>query len=183
MRRFHFGELQRAILEALDEAGMVAVSFLLSGASSKQLFKNLHRLKRRNERLNRSIMALKKRRLIAIRQIGNDTQITLTREGKRELLQYNFQSMRLLPHPRWDGKWRMVIFDIPERYGQARRALSSKIRQIGALPLQKSVFIYPFPWRNEVDFIGEFFDISAYIRYIEATFVEGEDELRQKFHL
>lgn len=40
----------------------------------------------------------------------------------------------------WDGKWRLVIFDVPEKRRQARDLLRSKLKQWGFIHFQHSVW-------------------------------------------
>lgn len=40
----------------------------------------------------------------------------------------------------WDGKWRIIIFDIPESQRKIRRILRGKLRQWGFVAWQKSVW-------------------------------------------
>jgi DNA-binding MarR family transcriptional regulator len=44
----------------------------------------------------------------------------------------------------WDGKWRMVIFDIPEQRKRYRDTLRAQLHYFGFLQLQKSVWVTPF---------------------------------------
>lgn len=51
---------------------------------------------------------------------------------------------------RWDGKWRIVIFDIPETNKRIRQALRETLRVLEFRPLQKSV------WISRKDVVKEF---------------------------
>jgi|SRR3989344_360769 len=177
------GALQEAILRELATVGDATVAFLASGMSTRAMFRNYRKLQksRVSQRIRHSISALKNRRLVNIKEKNGETYITLTEDGKARLLKYKFENMRLIPNSKWDGRWHVAMFDIPEKHGKARRALSYKIREMGAFHIQKSVFIYPFPWRDEIDFVSEFFQVSQYVRYIEAVNVEGANELRLHF--
>ncbi|MBI2054518.1 MAG: hypothetical protein HYT39_00225 [Candidatus Sungbacteria bacterium] len=175
------GSVQRGIMQLLDQVGAMSFVLLTSGKHAKTILRNYHQ--RSHERVISSLESLKRRRLINIADDGTETLITLTRDGKRELLRYGLNTMVLSRKQNWDGVWHMVIFDIPERYGKARRALSFKIQSIGAFRLQDSVYVYPFSWQNEIDFLSEFFHVSPFIRYIKASFVEGEEDLLRRFSL
>ena len=53
----------------------------------------------------------------------------LTEKGKMRVLTYNFNQMKIKQKV-WDGKWRAVIFDIPEKLRWGRDALRKKLRGI-----------------------------------------------------
>ena len=84
---------------------------------------------------------------------------------------------------KWDGYWRLVLFDIPEKKKVGREALWSKLKQLGFYQLQKSCFIYPFDCRSEIDFISEIFEVAPYINFILAMELEGASQLAKYFNL
>src|SRR3989344_2297817 len=54
---------------------------------------------------------------------------------------------------RWDGKWRILIFDVPEKIRGKRDFLRRELIDFGFYPLQKSVWVYPY------NLPEDFFDI------------------------
>ena len=91
--------------------------------------------------------------------------------------------MKINIPPKWDGYWRIVIFDIPEKFKKARNALGKKIKDLGLFPLQKSVFVYPFDCKDEINFVSEFFRVGKFTQYIVAKELDGEKFLKQHFGL
>jgi len=108
---------------------------------------------------------------------------TLTKLGKQYALEYKIDEMEIKNPTVWDGKWRMVIFDIPERKRKARNALRNKLKELGFRELQKSVFVHPYPCQNEIEFIVEFFNIRPYVRYGEIMNLTNEEDLKLHFNL
>ena len=181
--KIQLGKVQEEVLRALGGAGALTMAILASGGSSRRIFDYLNRYKRGGEQLQRSLQDLERKKLISAREVDGAEEFVITKAGKRHILKYRFDDMRLSRSKKWDGRWHVVMFDIPERHGRARRALLYKIKEMGALPLQKSVFIYPFPWQDEIDFVTEFLQVSPFVRYLEASSIEGEKELKHRFHL
>ena len=95
----------------------------------------------------------------------------LTAKGKERFLQHQFNILALPRAKRWDGKWRIVLFDIPEPKKKIRDSLRRKLKALGFLEFQKSVFIYPFPCRDEINFVINFYNIPEYVYYLEAPLV------------
>lgn len=83
----------------------------------------------------------------------------------------------------WDGLWHIVVFDIPEKYKWARLALRDKLLDLGFFPYQKSVYIHPYPCRDEVDFVVEYFKMRRFVRYGILTHITNEAELLLYFNL
>ena len=63
---------------------------------------------------------------------NKDGSITfiLTDKGKLKALTYKFEEMRI-DKKDWDGKWRLVFFDVPEKIRRGRDALRDKIKELG----------------------------------------------------
>jgi hypothetical protein len=127
----------------------------------------------------KSIQALKRRALI--KKLAN--KITITPKGKKELFKKTLQLVEIKKQKNWDGKWRLIIFDIPEKFHNARNALRQKIKEIGLYQLQRSVYIYPYPFSEEIDLISQFFNIYEFLIYLETNKIEGEQFLLQHFNL
>ena len=66
------------------------------------------------------------------------------------------------------------MFDIPENNRSARRALRIKLDQLGFAKYQKSVFIYPYSCRDEINFILNYFNVKNFVNYIVARKIDNE---------
>ena len=109
--------------------------------------------------------------------------MTLTSNGKKKVIQYNLDSIKIQKPGRWDRLWRLVIFDIPEEERRGRNALAAKLKELGFYPLQKSVFIHPYECKNEIDFIVEIFNLRPYVRFFIVKETDIEPDLRNRFNL
>ncbi|MDO8522998.1 MAG: CRISPR-associated endonuclease Cas2 [bacterium] len=114
---------------------------------------------------------------------GEETRVVLTEKGKLRAMQFSIDDLKIKTPARWDKKWRVVMFDVPEKNRQARDALRSKLRELGFYELQKSVFIFPYECKDETDFIIEIFDIRRHVRYGILESVTNEAELLRHFDL
>src|SRR3989344_2741433 len=101
---------------------------------------------------------LEKRGLI--KNHGNNFRLTSTgiKWYKNSQLKYFKNKNR-----RWDGKWRIVIFDIPEEFHNERNNLRRKMRSLGFYMLQKSVFIFPYPCEEELGDLCSRIGIDEYV--------------------
>ena len=138
-----------------------------------------------NERtLHESIKRLYWSKLIDYKENNDGTvALILNDEGKKRALKYNLDTIKIKKPTKWDGLWRMIIFDIPEHLKQGRDALSVKLKQMGFYPLQKSVFIYPYDCKNEIDFIVEIFNLKLYVRFIIVKETDIDLDLKNKFKI
>lgn len=167
---------------------------LLGGAtlcltySPRQYFKVLKIIgggwkKIKKEQIRDEIRQLYRSKLIEIKT-GKDgvSTLILSDKGRNKILRFNLDNMEIKKHP-WDHKWRIVIFDIPEKQRVARDALRFRLKKLGFYELQKSVFVYPFHCQDEVDFITEFFQLRPYVRYGLLESIDNEFHLKQIFKI
>ena len=108
--------------------------------------------------------------------------LLLTEKGKLKTLNYNFDKIKA-EKDKWDKKWRLVVFDVPEKLRWGRDTLRDKLKQVGFYELQKSVFIFPYDCQNEVEFIIEFFNLRRYVRFAVLESIDNESHLKQIFKL
>ncbi len=131
----------------------------------------------------RSVSYLKRNRLVSVTERDGQQILTLSEGGKKRLLQFDLDKIVIKKPRKWDGYWRLVLFDIPEKQKIGREALRSKLKQLGFYQLQKSCFIHPYECEPEIVFISEVFEISPYVNFILAKKIEGAGELMKHFNL
>ena len=165
--------------------GGVALGLVASPLGQLRIRRELSReWKKINQKhLKEEIRNLYRSKLVSMKQNNDGTStLTLTDKGKVRALTYRFDDMKI-KREKWDGQWRLVIFDIPEDLRKARDALRFKLRDLGFCELQKSVFVFPYECKNEIDFIVEFFQVRPYVRYGILRLIDNDLHLRKIFHL
>lgn len=116
-------------------------------------------------------------------QKDGSIEMVLSREGHKVALRYKMDEITIPLQKEWDRKWRVILFDIPEKKKPLRDTLRRQFKQLGLIEFQKSVFVHPYECRNEVDFIIEFYKARPFVRFIEATHIDNELHLKKKFCL
>lgn len=84
---------------------------------------------------------------------------------------------------RWDGGWRIIIFDVPETKRSYRNKLRDVIRKAGFKQIQSSIWAYPFPVPPYLKDILTDEHIKPYIRFITANNIENDEDLRGLFKI
>lgn len=138
-------------------------------------------VKQRDRELKRIVYYMKQQGLVATTSEDYLHGLIITNKGKKRLKRLEFDKLEVLAPERWDGKWRMVIFDIPELSRVGRRSLIYKLKQIGFVQLQRSVWVHPFPCRQEVELVASSYDVQKYVSYVEATGIDSEHLLKKRF--
>lgn len=68
----------------------------------------------------------------------------------------------------WDGRWRIVVFDIPESKRAVRNALRGKLKQWGFVQWQKSVWATKKPVTEKLRQIVKELEIEQWVLVIES---------------
>ena len=131
-----------------------------------------------------AINHLKRERFIEyVADKDGKTIMRITKKGEIKLRAFAINLIEIKKPNRWDGKWRLVIFDIPIRFRKAREALRWKIKDLGFVQLQKSVWIYPYPCEDEILFIADFFGVGKYVEILTADSFLRENKFKKHFNL
>ena len=169
---------------------LLATGIVLSlTRSPKQYYKMVRTTAREWKFINRQylwrlVREFKYDRLINFQEKGNgEIIVTLSDKGRTIVLSFDFDKLVIKEPLRWDKKWRLVIFDIPEKKRQVRNALRDKLVELGFKELQRSIFVHPYNCQSEIDFIIEVFEIRPYVRLVIAGKITNEADLLVKFDL
>lgn len=134
--------------------------------------------------LKRAIKTLYQSRLIETREHENGSMtVILSENGKRKALSYNMDTMVVKKASKWDGKWRMVMFDIPDKRKPEREVLRSLLKQLGFVKYQESAFIIPYKCKNEVDYVVEFYNLRPHVRLLEVGSFDDDLVFKKHFGL
>jgi len=178
------GETQRKILLLL--LGGIALD--LSG-SPKRYFQVLKAIEKdwkeiNKQSLKRAIKSLYESKLVSEKE-NPDGSVTLvlTDKGKQKALTYDLDKMEIKKSKQWDGKWRVVLLDIPEKIKKIREAIRFHLKNLEFYEFQKSVFVHPYDCKNEIDYLIEFYDIRKFVRFIIADSIDNELHLKKHFYL
>lgn len=181
------------ILLCLFTAGVIMVAatspyFLINIArqikrNRKYIQKEI--IKKFSERkIAKALERLKRNGLVILDAENGNFKVGLTEKGKRVVKEIQLDNMKPEKPVVWDKQWRIVIFDIPDKYKRrARDALREKFQELKFYPLQKSVWVYPYPCEKEIQFLCEFFEITPYVNIILANNIYDDIKLKKYFKL
>lgn len=105
--------------------------------------------------------------------------LQITPRGKSKVLKYLDKQDKMT----WDGKWRIIMFDIPEKDRKKRDVLRRKLKEIGFKRYQLSVWVCPFDYTKDLEYIISELDLEEHIRYFIGESIKGVNELKKGFNL
>ncbi len=167
------GKISKDILLKLAELGEAQFRVFwdtpYKGSSPKDFYNSLTRLfehgyiKRKNSHLGIYILSKKGKKAI-------------------DLIQDTFQKS-FLAIKKWNRKWHIVIFDIPEEIRYNRDMLRKLLIDFGFKRLQNSVWVTPHPIPAEFKEIMKENDLHSYIRYLVVDEINDSQDLLDYFNL
>ena len=134
-------------------------------------------------RIKQSLRALEKRGFVASEIRGTHDGFVLTDRGRKHLQRRMLEKQVIQKQKKWDGVWRVLMFDIPEEYMQVRREVSMLLREMGMMKIQNSVFASPYPCHIELDKISRHYDTKEYFVYLETRVISNEKTLMKFFKI
>jgi DNA-binding transcriptional regulator PaaX len=180
--------LTKDTLLTIAAAGVIVIAAGTSPYFLHTLAKSFFREQAKKHRRARArkLRELEKRKLISFKELGGGKiRIELTHRGKNLIRQYDLDDMQLKKSEKWDQAWRVMMYDIPVHKKKAAGALRNKIKQLGLYQLQKSVWVSPYEYHSELEFICSIFEInmSRYIYYFRTKEIPKEKECKRFFDL
>lgn len=110
----------------------------------------------------------------------NGARYKFTKTGKSWLEKSQIKYFKL-QNKKWDGYWRVVIFDIPQEQSKNRNILRRRLRWWGFHMLQKSVFVFPYACEMELGYLCSQLKLSDYVDVIVAKHIGSKEEEMIKY--
>ena len=178
--------MRNLILRTLAVGGLISVA--LVAPKTITLLKKLDRgtANRKNlyRRITQAISDLERAGLVKTSGQRGHRNVELTTKGYATIGTIYASEYRIPEPAFWDGKWRIVMFDIREKRRRTRSQLRLLLSGAGFLRLQDSVWVYPYPCD---EFVGL---VRAHLRSgtgemlsFVAEALESDKRLREHFNL
>ncbi len=180
-------EVALAVIAVIGIATLVVAAPNVLGAIDK-LFIKKHRRRLRTselrEKTSQAFYYLKRSGLIRLKKDGRDWRVLLTSLGTKKINKI-FSDVRRIPKPKkWNKKWWLVAADIPTKnYRQGADLLRRKLKELGFCPLQRTLWLFPYDPRIEIQFLSDLYHISQFVTVMEVNRLDKNDEQKAKLYL
>lgn len=189
---------KEAIVRAVKEGGMAVMRPLLTllaiggvvtiAAIAPNVFAAVGRIGRRRlfvheDDFRRCKYYFTRHKLARFIDDGEGLRMGITEKGRRQILRSSLDRLAPQQEERWDGIWRIVIFDIPDKHKAEREGFRDRLCQLRMYCMQESVFVTPYPCEREVEFLIYAFSIASYVRIIRTRELFDDDDLKERFHV
>jgi DNA-binding transcriptional regulator PaaX len=171
--------LQHIILGSVATAGALSVAVVTPNIMTAIKKLGLPINKRQKEYVSTSAAKLARKGLLHF----DGKFYILTAEGESVLRRWELAEYGIAKPKRWDGKWRVLIFDIPEKKKVIRNQLTDLLRKAGLLRLQDSVWVYPYDCEDIITLLKTDYGIGRNLLYMVVEELENDKHLRREFGL
>jgi len=127
-------------------------------------FKKLEEKKLGKERFGRLLKYLKYNGYLYIKKEKNKNAVIITPKGAERILEIK-KKIEGIPK-RKDGKWQMVIFDIPEEIRTRRDYFRTGLRRLNYQKLQQSIWICPYDVLKDTQELIKYFKLDAFVKLL-----------------
>ncbi len=174
-------EIQKIVLETVKLAGLISVAAIAPNVLSAMKKLGLITHPRQIESIKRSRDKLINKGLLE----NKNGQLKITQYGKRYLFKCLFlgENKELNKKKKWDGKWRVLVFDIPETRRFDRDSIRYALVSIGFMRLQDSVWIYPYSCEDLISLIKADTETGDNVLYMIVEAVENDEPIKKYFGL
>ena len=124
--------------------------------------------------ITRSIKNLADTGLIETLDGGQGEFARLTQKGRQKLAGLKLDSRESLANPNWDGKWRIILLDLPESRKAEREALRYLLKKAGFIMLKNSAWVSPFPFEFLFQNLKKDFGLSTELMIIVTDTLDQE---------
>lgn len=172
--------IQRAVLSAVGTVGLLAVAVMAPNVLRLLRYTSFGK-KKGLYRIDTAMRRLVERGELEWVAKNGAKFARLTKKGQIRLARLALYAG--IPKKHWDGRWRIVIFDVPEKRRRSRDLLRETLAGIGFCRLQNSVWVYPYDCEDLVTLLKTDFAVGKNVLYIVSEHMEGDRQLRKLFNI
>lgn len=176
----------RDILLILGVMGFVSLAVLMPGLPKilTPLIKKQYRKwgHFNSRRLRSELKRIEKIGLIEVVEENGELIYKLTEKGRNKSFKYKLEAMDLNKN-KWDGKWRIVAYDIPKDKKNQAEAFRNLLKKMSFYQLQKSVWLTPYHCNNEIEFLKNLYSLNDNVTILTTQGLEGEQAYKSYFGL
>ncbi|MDO8638750.1 MAG: hypothetical protein Q7R43_04180 [Candidatus Daviesbacteria bacterium] len=130
--------------------------------------------------LKRNLKRLYENKLVEMVKENGQEVIKLSQKGQVRYLKYKMENWSE-QNKGWDGKWRVVLYDISKLKKDKQEAFRRMLKQMNFWPLQKSVYLTPYKCHDAINYLREYFNIGEEVMLLEVSKLENEAYYKQYF--
>lgn len=126
---------------------------------------------------------LAKQGYVSVGLLDNEKVFKITEKGKERLRAHQVSQEGLGITERWDGRWYLITFDIPESKKVVRNQLILTLKRHGFINYTKGLWLIPYNPTKLVASLRKQLGLRSELRLIVAQSIDGDTKYRKHWDL
>ncbi len=173
--------IQKAVLTTIGTAGVISVALV-----APNIFQVLPHLmgKEQYRLIFQASNAVQRLLIKGLIKRSSRGFLEITEKGRRQLaIEEASLSSPARTKRKWDGQFRLVMFDIPQTRRRTRDRLRELMRAFGFMRLQDSVWVSPYDCEDLLALVKAELKVGKDILYAVVNEIENDRFIRDHFGL
>jgi len=178
--------VQEVILKTVLLAGGLSVAAVAPNVlvAIKKLDPAYAKRKDIQRRIKETLWRMERNKLVSLPKKDSMGRVSLLPKGKLLIEKIQARTYRIPKQFIWDGKWRIVMFDIPEEKKKIRNRLRRLLESAGLVRLHDSVWVHPYPCDELVTLVkAHLKNTRGELHYFVGELIASDKFLRDAFGL
>lgn len=183
-KKRRYTHVQQAALTAVALSGVVLVAAVMPNLPAA--LAKLPSIKRAQKRYQykTALGRLAAQGLIKFEKRDGKSYARITPAGRKAFALENEKlKLKNARKGRWNRRWRVITFDVPERRRGTRDRLRKVMQEAGFARLQDSVWVFPYDCEDFMTLLKSELKIGAAVLYMVVEHIENDKHLRAHFGL
>jgi DNA-binding transcriptional regulator PaaX len=177
-KRRRKNQIRDVVLHTVAAAGLIGVALVAPNAIQYMDSLNLPLSGRQDDLIKRATKRMVKNGLLEWK-LG---KLRLTARGQEAYVLMKHAHLKEKKR-KWDGRWRLFIFDVPEKRRPIRTRVREILRLLGCVRVQDSVWAYPYDCEDLIVLLKADLKIGRALLYAIVDSLENDIVLRTHFKL
>lgn len=150
---------------------------ILGKVSGKRGLKSKEFRFKQKQKIKKTLYYLKESGEIKLTRRVKDIVVELTEKGKQKFRRLSFQKLSLPAPVFWNRHWWLILADIPsDTHKTHADQFRRKLKSLNCYPLQRTVWVYPFDIRGEIELIAKHYTLEKFVTMMEVIRLDVSDQ-------
>lgn len=172
-------KINTTVIRTIAAVGIISIGLVMPNVLGALARLGFIRSREKNRSVRRSITRLIQSGYVIVEK----GSARLTPKGEKFAALLGEGRLASKKPKRWDGKWRVLIFDIPEKRRRLRVHVRQALISLGFVRLQDSVWVYPYDCEDIITMFKIDRHIGKDVLYMVVDRIENDKHLRLSFGL
>lgn len=184
-QRARRGSIERAVIGTLLAGGLLTVGIMAPKVLSLIREEYIDAVVPRDpkQRLRETLWRLRRQGLVTFQERAGKKYPYLTKKGLQRAKRLSFEGYSIPKPLRWDGRWRIVIFDISHKRKRTRDRVRGILKRLGFFRLQNSVWVHPYNCEEIIALLKLDMRLRSEVLYLICDAIEYDRHVRRYFGL